>query len=399
MLYPISSPSLPQELAEVTIDHLWDDRRALQACSLVCKAWLPSSWFHLFHELGLDYHGSKCDVPEEFSSAKYVRMLMLEDLPATQFPRDLAQFTSTTSLFINECYTLTMGPAISSTFPNITCLELKNVHYQSFGEFATMFCSFPLLQTFTMRTGSHPWPAYHGAVIPHISLPRGLCTLNIDTCRLYDVLHWLLTQKRLPRLATVRVHYAPTSAAFSIATLLRSLGASLQHLELALADKGGADAFKQIDLRYNTQLQSLTIQKGWKQLLMHFLSDCSQHSKLTTVSLTTYNPGMADFDWTEMNSMIMDPKTPLHLSSVNVWVMARPWQLPEFELPGVFRFLSERQRYKLLDARLVRPYTRRSWEAELALSADLQCCTYTEAAGREEFDDLKQFLLRKLLSK
>jgi len=33
------------------IDHLWDDQRNLQACSLTCHAWLPSARVHLFHSV------------------------------------------------------------------------------------------------------------------------------------------------------------------------------------------------------------------------------------------------------------------------------------------------------------------------------------------------------------
>ncbi|GJE85643.1 hypothetical protein PsYK624_017220 [Phanerochaete sordida] len=46
-----SSCSVPQELADMIIDHLHDDRQSLQQCSLVCKAWEPSSTVHLFSRL------------------------------------------------------------------------------------------------------------------------------------------------------------------------------------------------------------------------------------------------------------------------------------------------------------------------------------------------------------
>ncbi|GJE95908.1 hypothetical protein PsYK624_120990 [Phanerochaete sordida] len=43
-----SSRSVPQELADIIIDHLHDDPQSLQHCSFVCKAWEPSSALHLF---------------------------------------------------------------------------------------------------------------------------------------------------------------------------------------------------------------------------------------------------------------------------------------------------------------------------------------------------------------
>ena len=42
---------IPSELYDHTLDFLHNDRAALSACSVVCKAWLPSSRFHLFSNL------------------------------------------------------------------------------------------------------------------------------------------------------------------------------------------------------------------------------------------------------------------------------------------------------------------------------------------------------------
>ena len=40
---------LPQELVDHTIDYLWDDKKSLKSCSLVCKRWTASSSSHLFN--------------------------------------------------------------------------------------------------------------------------------------------------------------------------------------------------------------------------------------------------------------------------------------------------------------------------------------------------------------
>jgi hypothetical protein len=39
---------LAPELIDVVIDHLYNDARALKACSLVCKAWTQTARYHLF---------------------------------------------------------------------------------------------------------------------------------------------------------------------------------------------------------------------------------------------------------------------------------------------------------------------------------------------------------------
>ncbi|KAJ3520615.1 hypothetical protein NM688_g9137 [Phlebia brevispora] len=42
---------LPQELSDMIVDFLHDDRDTLKACSLVCRAWVPSSHLHLFYAI------------------------------------------------------------------------------------------------------------------------------------------------------------------------------------------------------------------------------------------------------------------------------------------------------------------------------------------------------------
>ena len=42
---------LPPELHDQVIDHLFDDKRALASCSLVCRNWRTSSQYHLFHTI------------------------------------------------------------------------------------------------------------------------------------------------------------------------------------------------------------------------------------------------------------------------------------------------------------------------------------------------------------
>ncbi|KAH9923252.1 uncharacterized protein B0H18DRAFT_474185 [Fomitopsis serialis] len=44
---------LPLEIQEQVLDHLHDDPSALEACSLVCSAWLPTARLHLFRTVKL----------------------------------------------------------------------------------------------------------------------------------------------------------------------------------------------------------------------------------------------------------------------------------------------------------------------------------------------------------
>ncbi|KAK7690551.1 hypothetical protein QCA50_005649 [Cerrena zonata] len=46
---------LPPETVDRIIDHLFDDKPSLAACSLVCKQWEPAARFHLFHTITIVY--------------------------------------------------------------------------------------------------------------------------------------------------------------------------------------------------------------------------------------------------------------------------------------------------------------------------------------------------------
>lgn len=48
VLSPLVAPTFPAEIIDLVIDHLYEDRAALNKCSLVSKSWLPRSRFHIF---------------------------------------------------------------------------------------------------------------------------------------------------------------------------------------------------------------------------------------------------------------------------------------------------------------------------------------------------------------
>lgn len=45
--------TIPTELIERILDHLYDDVRTLKACTLVCRAWFTRSRYHLFAHVQL----------------------------------------------------------------------------------------------------------------------------------------------------------------------------------------------------------------------------------------------------------------------------------------------------------------------------------------------------------
>lgn len=52
-LKPINMLDIPSELLDIVVEHLCDDKAALESCSLVSKSWSRSSRDELFHRLAL----------------------------------------------------------------------------------------------------------------------------------------------------------------------------------------------------------------------------------------------------------------------------------------------------------------------------------------------------------
>ncbi|KAF9263749.1 hypothetical protein L218DRAFT_987391 [Marasmius fiardii PR-910] len=67
---------LPQELVDQIIDHLHNDISSLKSCTLVCRAWLPTSRLHLFSKIRLDIPRTLLDEHHHVSTKRNVESLV-----------------------------------------------------------------------------------------------------------------------------------------------------------------------------------------------------------------------------------------------------------------------------------------------------------------------------------
>ena len=82
--YQFPHSAVPQELADMIIDHLHDDKKTLKMCSLVCKGWVPSSSFHLFSKFTWPPCGEDGSY---FRSNARMRIYTLSDLSSNSYKR------------------------------------------------------------------------------------------------------------------------------------------------------------------------------------------------------------------------------------------------------------------------------------------------------------------------
>ncbi|KAJ7062298.1 hypothetical protein C8F01DRAFT_1252123 [Mycena amicta] len=78
---------LPPELTDHTLDFLHDDLPSLRTCSLVCRAWVPASRFHLFQNVTLRRKWMR------FSSTQCRAFLMLLESRFCTFPTFVTHLT------------------------------------------------------------------------------------------------------------------------------------------------------------------------------------------------------------------------------------------------------------------------------------------------------------------
>ncbi|GLB44326.1 hypothetical protein LshimejAT787_1602560 [Lyophyllum shimeji] len=381
---------LPHELIDIIIDHLHDDRVALANCSMVCKAWLASSRFHLFSDILLSprYCDDILSLPPPSIYTVPARRLMLTDKDF--LPPGIEKFSSVRAFYLRasspDADMLSRIPVI---FPRITTLELNCVAFDSLGDLIQLVCSPPCLETLSlfMCTWKQEWEQPPANI--HLS-PR-LHTLNILTINVHLLLDWLTSLPSLPPLTTLRIYSISEPDIPLLGDMLRTLGASLQHLTLDLRDHDRADLLPDhIDIGHNTNLRSFTLINGWPKLLYRLLAHRTrENAKLREATLTMYEgkaniPNLDLLDWGELDRLITSwsqPASSPHqptsdasvkdgvgvsvtlilrvyahalVSSVNQEMVERRF-MPLCGAKGIVKYVSERERVLRVRERLKGP--------------------------------------------
>ncbi|KAH9924359.1 hypothetical protein B0H21DRAFT_764787 [Amylocystis lapponica] len=153
----------PQEMCDRIVDHLWNDRTALRACSLTCRSWLPTARLHLFHTVRVDPNQSgnpyitETPLPRLTNIAPYVRNLTLyrketsSAAPPTAFPSWLKKFKNVEHLIVQHngrtWMTEVYRRGLISSFPRVKTLHLHCVHFDDCEDLWETLQGFPRLST------------------------------------------------------------------------------------------------------------------------------------------------------------------------------------------------------------------------------------------------------------
>jgi hypothetical protein len=260
--------SIPQEIIDQFIDHLHNNGEALKTCALVCRAWVPSSRYHLFGDV--DIWVFQHDRFSNFighldhplcTFAPSVRELGLSTststadgsplhLQADGFGPDwadplipyLAKLTSVKSLLVHKIGGRTFGwkPLFKSAsfVAQITRLSLLDPEFMTFEDCMDTIHHFPSLESLEYCPSDYDQriapsvPAFQG------SPPPSLRTLN--TVSFSPTTHWQLlwqwfhrSQTRLSaiKLGGLQPIFISAAKLSSFAQYLQFLGPSLEVLQ------------------------------------------------------------------------------------------------------------------------------------------------------------------------
>jgi hypothetical protein len=249
-----SLPRLPAELTDVVIDFLHDDEDGLANCSLVCKAWLPATRYHIFENLVLDPWSIESFVDlitQPLATVAPVIHQLAIDMNRTRFHTifnliltRLPRFHMLRRLELRRVRWYALNDqaikAINFAFGGIAELSISHNTFWDPKEVVGLVSGFTSLQKLSFR--DLDWKAWHDAS-PNFDqwcehVPPELHVVDLGDILIEVILKWLLTQKPTPIVDTLSLscyRACPQNAD----GYLQALGPQLQHLVLRSEDDIG----------------------------------------------------------------------------------------------------------------------------------------------------------------
>ncbi|KAI0351513.1 hypothetical protein OH77DRAFT_1513787 [Trametes cingulata] len=329
---------LPQELADQVIDHLWNDRCALSACSLACHAWLPSARTHLFRDQRLT--GAKdCARFEELLEsspdiARYVRKLAIHEPMSTAYaqnwinrvPSLVAKLDRLTTLELIGLHYVSLyktAPETLAALSRLTALVFADVYFDSFMDVHALLSAACNVRDlcFYRVLWLNPSCSTYGSVAP--KAPPPLRRLVIDSWASSEMLQeWLLPSAESLDIQTLMVRWRERDCIDVLNRLFRACGPALESLYIELPTTVD-ESHELPSLQHNTSLRSLEIDGlvvpgcvAWMSALLAQLR-APQLEKLSISLLVLSTSSISSFDWGALDTLLSQPAyadTGLHIN-------------------------------------------------------------------------------------
>ena len=265
--------TLPTELTDIIIDLLRDDTTCLRRCSLVCKAWIPPTRRHLFHEISIgpnDDSGKHERLLQLVLSSpdivQFIRCLLLggaengEDMvlrsrawarirETQSLHRLLSMLSKVQSLSLTNHlpwnnYSLGFRHSIKSILrlPSFTHLELRHCYFASSHCFTSLICNCSALNRlllWNIEIGPHRNPfgtdsdecsEDEDAHVGQVDRRYRLNDLRMDWCSPSTIRDWLLGSQSPIDTTSIRIlRIIMDSSDYGLYTTVNKLIKSTSH--------------------------------------------------------------------------------------------------------------------------------------------------------------------------
>ncbi|KZT07966.1 uncharacterized protein LAESUDRAFT_89935 [Laetiporus sulphureus 93-53] len=342
----LPSPRLPSEICDYILDHLWDNHKTLQICSLVTREWLPKTRKHLFHSIHIFSNTRRVAFEDVIlqsgdALALCVRKLnlMLDELEGgcpvsiPSLPRILAPLGRLEELTLcvstwDDCYFSTEP----ITWPELPAVKALHLHVPIVNDVVSLqrfICACPLLSSLELRivltSNSDDSHAHPPTVIPRsIVIETFQCTLRKPD----PVVRWMLQgglKLRIRRLAIDRLTSISHRGTGDTQGLLRASGECLEHLVVNLALEtlsASPDGQQASALAHNPNLVSIYMStvlrdpvsfyaspypSSWRTLLSILADIQPMHTKLQSIDITlvtTFEPDITSMPCEQLDAAL-----------------------------------------------------------------------------------------------
>ena len=227
--------NLPQELIQDIMDYLRGDRKALYACSLVCRAWNHPARSRLFSEFDLQPDKVMLLVMGAPNIIPFIRKLRL--VTPTWFWKKsfcfVSGFEAVQSLWISSLPWQYLTSAAQTTFigqfSTVVSLHFLKIDTASFSQFAQLICTFRCLET--LRIVGATW--LNSDLPPStLSPPPNLRAMELGNLEKKTFLQWLASFDRPPALHTLCSLANGPADIEAVVTFLGALGSHLKTLQI-----------------------------------------------------------------------------------------------------------------------------------------------------------------------
>ncbi|THH28496.1 hypothetical protein EUX98_g5691 [Antrodiella citrinella] len=279
--------TLPPELIDETLDHLWDDEQALQACGLACKAWSPTTRLHLFRTVRIrsakDCSNLSTLVDSAPIIARCIRKLTIsaeyhgvdsedrgveDDAWVNDTAGLLAKLDRVHTLALSRVQWDTLVPetkrAFSNVFRSVKTLLLFEVRFYASADVLEFLTGFPELSELYFHGVSwtheshNPFPAQWQ--IKPVAEQMQLSYLFLDPRSSPTlVTEWLLNHPVEQKLRTIQLCWREMEDAKALGDLLQVSGSTLERLQVEFPAGLSQEALRrnQLSISNNTNLRSL----------------------------------------------------------------------------------------------------------------------------------------------